>query len=209
MILILCTDVVLIDSTSLYNKNLYAYCDNNSVNRIDIDGYMWELALAGGSAMVSGYGVSMGAILTALSAIAPIAMVVVAAAVAGAIAYDYVENHREKSKTKKPKTATKNSDLSTPASPEPLNNKGKGTIVTSKTLYSKGGKEVFRLDVENPDTRSGQIHVHMYGGKYYYNIGRGIFVNSPDGPAAPPYVQKILEKMVIKAIERGLTILGY
>ena len=59
----------------LYDKNLYTYCDNNPVNRIDEVGDMWELALAGGGTLATGSGFSLGAmggsVMTALGAITP------------------------------------------------------------------------------------------------------------------------------------------
>ena len=39
--------VVSLDNTSLYDKNLYAYCDNNPVNKFDVNGY-WGFTIAGG-----------------------------------------------------------------------------------------------------------------------------------------------------------------
>ena len=36
------TDVIFAKPQELYNKNLYAYCDNNPVVRRDLQGYFWE-----------------------------------------------------------------------------------------------------------------------------------------------------------------------
>jgi RHS repeat-associated protein len=38
-------------SSDLYDKNLYAYCDNNPVMRIDADGELWITALAVGAGL--------------------------------------------------------------------------------------------------------------------------------------------------------------
>ncbi len=101
------------DPLSVYNKNLYAYCDNNPTNRFDIDGYMWELALGGG-AMVSGYGISMSAMFAAISSAAPVVLAVVAtvAVVYNGIQYaktkiDSVDKETENVKAKKPKKSKK------------------------------------------------------------------------------------------------------
>ena len=62
---------------------------------------------------------------------------------------------------------------STAATPPPPNKGGKGTKVTSKTLYNKRGKNGYQIDVENPGNRVGQIHLQKNGVKYYYE-SRGI-----------------------------------
>ena len=56
---------------------------------------------------------------------------------------------------------------STAATPPPPNRGGKGTQTTSKTLYNKKG---YRIDVENPGNRTGQIHLQKGSTKYYYNV---------------------------------------
>ena len=107
MILILCTDVVLIDSTSLYNKNLYAYCDNDSVNRIDIDGYMWEVALAGGGAMATGSGFSMSAILAGLSTFVPVGLAILGTVAVVSLVYTGVKYAKSKSESNSTDTDNK------------------------------------------------------------------------------------------------------
>ena len=37
--------IVMTDPTSFYDKNLYAYCDNNPVNRSDNNGYFWHVVI--------------------------------------------------------------------------------------------------------------------------------------------------------------------
>ena len=47
------TDVLTVSLTSLTDKNLYAYCDNNPVMRKDTGGAFWETALDIASVVVS------------------------------------------------------------------------------------------------------------------------------------------------------------
>ena len=83
------------EKEDLSSFNLYNYCGNNPVSRVDSDGAFWELAVAGGGA-VSSFGMSFGALLTGLSAIAP---VIVAVAVVVVVS--------EGIKSAKPKTKSK------------------------------------------------------------------------------------------------------
>ena len=60
--------VISLDNTSLYDKNLYAYCDNNPVSREDESGYFWftvagifvGAALSGISKVFSNYMTGQG-----------------------------------------------------------------------------------------------------------------------------------------------------
>lgn len=82
----------------------------------------------------------------------------------------------------------------------------KGTQTSSKTLYNKNGTHI---DVENPGYRPGQIHVQQGNAKYLYDVGKKAFVDKA-GDLAPKAIQKLLEApKVIKAIAKGLKILGY
>lgn len=83
------TDVLTANPTAMTDKNLYAYCDNNPVMRVDKDGNIWELALASGETMALGSG---SAIVAGLSAAAPVAIgvaitVVVVVGVSAAIKF--------------------------------------------------------------------------------------------------------------------------
>ena len=62
------TTGVLEISSDLYDKNLYAYCDNNPVMRSDYDGEAWQLALTGGATLAAGGMVKIGSV-AALKAI--------------------------------------------------------------------------------------------------------------------------------------------
>ncbi len=57
----------------------------------------------------------------------------------------------------------------------------------------------------------GQIHLQKNGYKYYCNIVEKSFkIGSSTGPLAPNAIQQLLENPeVIKAIGKGLIILGY
>lgn len=100
---------------------------------------------------------------------------------------------------------------STTAPPPPPNKGGKGTQVTSKTLYTKHGKNGFRIDVENPGNRPGQIHLQQGNAKYIYSIADQTFrIGSSSGPLAPDSIQQLLSlPEVIIAIAKGLLILGF
>ena len=127
--------------------------------------------------------------------------------------FDYVSTQTETRQTANAVASA--SDLmdfaSTAATPPPPNKGGKGTQVTSKTLYKKGGKNGFRIDVENPGNRPGQIHLQQGNMKYYYNVSTQNFrIGSSTGPLAPNAIQKLLLlPEVIIAIGKGLEILGY
>ena len=70
-------DVLEIQS-DLQDKNLYVYCDNNPVVRVDEDGAVWQLALAGGGTMAT------GSLAAGLGAITPAGWaVIIAIAVVG------------------------------------------------------------------------------------------------------------------------------
>ena len=87
------------------------------------------------------------------------------------------------------------------------NKGGKGTKTSSKSFYNKNG---VRIDVENPGDRQGQIHMHLKGKKYIYDISEKAFRFDKTGEIAPRAVQKYLEnKKIVIAIEKGLIILGY
>lgn len=71
-------DVLEIQS-DLQDKNLYVYCDNNPVVRVDEDGAVWQLALAGGGTMATGSLVAgLGAITPAGWAAIIIGVVIIA-----------------------------------------------------------------------------------------------------------------------------------
>lgn len=48
------TDILEVHS-DLYDKNLYVYCDNNPVSRIDENGYFWHIALGAAVGVITQY----------------------------------------------------------------------------------------------------------------------------------------------------------
>ena len=88
----------------LYDKNLYAYCDNNPITRIDEDGDIWELAIAGGGTIAAGSGFSLsalgGSILAGLGAITPVGWIVIGTVVITSAVVISVQYAKSKSKEK-------------------------------------------------------------------------------------------------------------
>ncbi len=85
-----------------------------------------------------------------------------------------------------------------------------GTQTSSTTVWKHGETE--RIDVENPSPgkRSGNIHYHdVNDKKFYYDIGKQMFVIPKTGAPAPKNIQKLLSNSSIKAgINKGLNVLG-
>ncbi len=206
------SELLLVSNSSL-TCNLFVYCENDSVSKADYSGYSSAtLTRRAGSAVTflafliivikacGATGASnawnpVGWVLLAVAAIAIVAFGIWALA-------NYISN-----KTLKSSLSLINY-TSTAATPPPPNKGGKGTKVTSKTLYNKKGS---RIDVENPGNRQGQIHLQQGKNKYYYNVKDQAFhIGSSNGKLAPKSVQKLLtDKGVINAIAKGLKILGY
>jgi len=192
------TDILFIDQDNLIQHNLYAYCLNNPVNMVDYTGYMAEMVMvAAGSASFGPVGwIIGGAILLGVGIWA------------GVTVY---KNHQAKQANTLSTAYSMLGFASTAATPPPPNKGGKGTQTSSKTLYNKGGKNGFRVDVENPGNRTGQIHLQKGSVKYYYNVAEKAFrIGSSNGQLAPKAIQELLSNAdVVKAIAKGLTILGY
>ena len=70
-------NLVLIDLTVTSDKNLYTYCDNNPITRIDKVGKWWGIALAGGGIAAFQTGFSVSAVVTGVSVLAPVVIIVV------------------------------------------------------------------------------------------------------------------------------------
>ncbi|HBT65113.1 MAG TPA: hypothetical protein DEB10_10690 [Ruminococcaceae bacterium] len=89
------TDVLDVQA-DLYDKNLFAYCDNNPIVRVDHSGEIWELALAGGGTAGFSWGAFGTSILAGLGAITPVGWAVIIGAVVvvsvGAGVYYYSEH---------------------------------------------------------------------------------------------------------------------
>ena len=179
------------EDSALYDgflgTNLFAYCGNNPVNRVDHMGNSWEdfwsnlkevgaqfvhaaivVAAVGGAvltvaAAVTGTVVSGGAGAIAIPAAIVVAaecLAVATATVAGVGAVAVVAG-----------TIGENVDFSKIGE--------NGAQTNSTTVWHGHGKE--RLDVENPNPgyRDGQIHYHdSANNKYMYDFGKNQFDNS-------------------------------
>ena len=86
-------DVLEIQS-DLQDKNLYVYCDNNPVVRVDEDGAVWQLALAGGGTMAT------GSLAAGLGAITPAGWAVIIAIAVVGIATIGIRYTKKKSRKK-------------------------------------------------------------------------------------------------------------
>ena len=91
----------------LYDKNLYAYCDNNPINRVDEEGDVWELAAVGSIGRMLGT-----AALTISNVALPIAVGIGIGIVVGVVIHKGLELHQSKAKArykneKDSKSATK------------------------------------------------------------------------------------------------------
>jgi len=93
-----------------------------------------------------------------------------------------------------------------PVAPKTPANQGVRTAST--TLHNRNG---IRIDVENPNpgARPGQIHVHSGTSKYIFDTHTGSF-RTTSGQLAPKNIQSLLnDPTIMRAIEKGLTYLGY
>lgn len=97
------TDTLTATMDDVTDKNLFAYCDNNPIMRVDEDGEFWKLALAsGGIGGSSGFSLAtLGAkALATLGAITPagwVAIGVTAVVTIGIISYSVYESSKSKS----------------------------------------------------------------------------------------------------------------
>ena len=202
-------DVYINANGDLIGFNMFAYCGNNPVNMVDDEGEA-AVAVAGGYAGYIAFASTAGAsnFWNPLGVILLTSVFVVGITFVGIKVYNKRKAQRDASTV----AALQLMEYaSTAATPPPPNKGGKGTQTNSKTLYQKGGKNGFRIDVENPGNRMGQIHLQQGTEKYYYNIVDKTFrVGSSNGRLAPRAIQELLNNSdVIKAIGKGLQYLGY
>ncbi|MDP2813509.1 MAG: RHS repeat-associated core domain-containing protein [Erysipelotrichaceae bacterium] len=108
------TDVLTATPEDLTDKNLFAYCDNDPINRDDKSGDFWEYSAAGVGALGAGAGISWGAIggtvLAGLGAITPVGWVVIGTVVVvgGVILYaEHTKGARPSTKGKHKKGQTR------------------------------------------------------------------------------------------------------
>ena len=196
--------------------NMFAYCNNNPINLIDYSGQSVKTAFWGW--LSSGWSIALaeptvvGEIIYVGGALAlGVAAIVETVLVVEAAIYNIGQYAKAKESAALSSAIALMNFASTAATPPPPNQGGKGTQTASKTLYNKSGKNGFRIDVENPGNRIGQIHLQKDGVKYYYNVVEKVFrIGSSNGQLAPKAIQQLLQDPnVIKAIAKGLTILGY
>ena len=193
---------------------MYVYCSNNPVNFIDDDGEsataVFQTWLSGGWAVALAEPTVFGEIIYGAGIVlfgiaATIETVIVAETLANRI-YDICEYRATVSATSSELAFI--DSASTAATPPPPNKGGRGTRTNSTTLYNKKG---IHIDVENSGNRIGQIHLQKGAQKYYYNVAEKVFrTGSSAGELAPRAIQELLkDPAVIKAIAKGLKILGY
>lgn len=205
-------DVYADTGTGAAGTNMFAYCNNNPVMFTDPEGTV--------SHAIALVGIPIGYILIAAACLVVIIPIITngnfAITFSQAILALADELHYSISKLLDiifaGMTVAQAQELidfaMTATPPLPPNQGGNGTITSSKTLYEKRNA---RIDVEVPPDRTGNIHIHVNGEKYYYNVATKNFrVGSYNGNFAPSSVQKLLtNKQVIKAIAKGLVYLGY
>ena len=102
-------DVETLTNNSLDNKNLYAYCDNNPVNRVDKKGDFWGALAIAGSTAATAFGI-FGVVLATV-------LVVVLVVEAVELTKDVIKYAKGKKKSKE--KAKQKSENSKPRSSEP------------------------------------------------------------------------------------------
>ena len=182
-------------------SNLFAYCENNPIRYSDPTGLLAAEAAIAASNFWNPVGwIAAGLLVVEIGAIAVLSC---------GIASNVSQAKPKNKSTSKGGSANLSGFASGAASPSPPppNKGGKGTKTSSKSFYNKDG---VRIDVENPGDRQGQIHMHLKGKKYIYDISEKAFRFDKTGETAPRAVQKYLEnEKIVIAIEKGLIILGY
>lgn len=195
--------------------NAFAYCENNAVNYMDECGRYARVLPLTIKRMIVLFG-TLSLLIIALEKTAKslsmtsynVYLLAVAGVLGvGSITALIVKYNQDKSYYD---SMIVIANASVAAPPLPPNKGGKGTQVTSKNLYTNK-KKGYRIDVENPGNRQGQIHLQIDGKKYIYNVEDQMFhLNKSNGPLADKTIQNLMnDKKVIKAIAKGLKILGY
>ena len=96
----------------LHDKNLYAYCDNNPVIRVDEDGDTWGLAVEGIESLIMSVGAALSAVggtfATAAGAITPAGWIIIATVVVISVAaFAYAKTGNKNALQKKVKYSAK------------------------------------------------------------------------------------------------------
>src|SRR3989339_1286243 len=192
--------------------NLYVYCGNNPVNRIDPSGHVYQYVL---QTMESPVGQQLFTEMEyALLMVAQYAGMYGQQAVTmignyGVVASDTIVNMAQGAKeagknlvnwAKDKFGSSSNGD----PGKDPRWNKN-STRVTSKTLYNKNG---VRLDVENPNPaqRIGQLHVQSGNNKYIFDNVTKNFFDVKTGNLAPKNIQELMQNTkFMQKLNDGLT----
>lgn len=77
----------------LYDKNLYAYCDNNAPARVDVDGNLWIAALMTKVIIPAAIGAAASGAASAFASINPVWGVIGGVISGGAVLYDAYKNN--------------------------------------------------------------------------------------------------------------------
>lgn len=192
------------NTVHLYYANLYHYGGNNPIKYTDPDGRQVAQAIPLPEVILE-----LAQVGQELKNMAPqlaIAGGIILGVVLVAEGVNYAQNQSLAKALGKIDSAAASVAAGAPSPLPPDDPDSKGTQTSSKTLYNKKG---IHIDVENPGHRPGQIHVQQGKAKYLYDVGKKAFVDKA-GDLAPKAIQKLLEDpKVVKAIAKGLEILGY
>ena len=84
------------------DKNLFAYCDNNPLIRVDETGHIWKYALAGG-VMGGSWGMIGSSVLAIIGSITPVGWIAISATIllVGAVSIYYYSEHKTTKNGKK------------------------------------------------------------------------------------------------------------
>ena len=205
-------DSILSTGQGFIGNNNFAYCLNNPINFVDRNGRntdvlewwiatMWVLPVVdlqlpvGEIVYAAGIGVCL--VLTAVTC---------TGSTASTIPQDNV--NASKNNSAATQSGATNAGTAGGAASPPPPDKNKNYLSFSKeysgkTLYNKGG---VRVDYEYNGNGTGNVHLQIKNGKYYYHKQGYLttVLNDPNS-AAPPHIQKLLHsKEIMKAILKGV-----
>ena len=184
--------------------NLFGYCNNNPSTSSDNDGTVPYCA-----AIPLTYEL-LSSVVSFFLSINPFVWIIVAATVATTLAILFAASHikaSSKAHMANLQLLAMYSCAALPPPPEDPKNKGTKTNGSVTKYTDKRGR--IQLHVENMSSDAHNVHVHVDGEKYYYDVANRIFYDTHKNPA-PRSVQELLnnDKFVQKLVE-SLQILGY